>query len=197
MTDKNIDVKTLQDALGKIYPVSVQTANALLPATELKTLEKNVLIETSGQMVKYQFIVLSGVIRSFLTNVKGEEFTTDFFIAGQAISPALLRSIDFISFVNLEVVSSSASILYFSNREMEVTMQGNKDLEGFGYKVMMQDAYKRAEREKVLLTATGVEKLQWFRQHYYNLENEVPHYLIASFLGLSPTSLSRLRSPKK
>jgi len=77
---------------------------------------------------------------------------------------------------------------------MEAKMQSNKDLETFGFKVMMQDAYKRAEREKILLTASGIEKLEWFRKSYPNLENEIPHYYIASFLGMTPTSLSRLRA---
>ncbi len=196
MNAKRIDSYTIQDILGQISPISVQTAMALLPATEVRILEKNTLFETSGQHIKYQFVVMSGIVRKFLTNAKGEEFTTDFFSNGQAITPALLRSVDFISFVNLQVVSHNAAILFFSYKTMEDTMQGNKDLEAFGFKVMMQDAYKRAEREKVLLTATGIEKLQWFRKNYPNLENEVPHYYIASFLGITPTSLSRLRSQK-
>lgn len=194
---KDIDFKSIQNILEKISPISTQTAIALSPATQVKTLKKNTLIESTGQSIKYQFVVVDGIIRKFLTNTKGEEFTTDFFCDGQAVTPTLLRSIDFVSFVNLQVVSDEATILFFSNKVMEATMQGNKDLEAFGYKVMMQDAYKRAEREKILLTAKGVEKLEWFRKNYPGLENEIPHYYIASFLGLTPTSLSRLRSAKK
>ena len=196
MNDKRIDYNTIQDILGRISPISVQTAMALLPATEVRILGKNTLFETSGQPIKSQFVVMSGIVRKFLTNAKGDEFTTDFFSSGHAITPALLRGVDFVSFVNLQVVSDHATLLFFSYKTMEDTMQGNKDLEAFGFKVMMQDAYKRAEREKILLTATGMEKLQWFRKNYPNLENEVPHFHIASFLGLTPTSLSRLRSKK-
>lgn len=187
---------TIKSTLSKISPISQKSAIALAAATQIQTLEKDTLIETSGQQVKYQFVVVSGIIRKFLTNAKGDEFTTDFFRANQAITPALLRSVDFISFVNLQVISNKATVMFFSNKEMEATMQGNKDLETFGFKVMMQDAFKRAEREKILLTASGNEKLDWFRQNYPNLENEIPHYYIASFLGLTPTSLSRLRSTK-
>lgn len=194
---QKIDFKTIQNKLGKISPVSIQTAIELIPSTQVKIFEKNTLIESSGQPIKYQFVVMNGIIRKFLTNAKGEEFTTDFFTSNQAITPALLRSIDFVSFVNLEVLSPKAEVMLFSNQEMEKTMQGNKDLEAFGFKVMMQDAYKRAEREKILLTASGKEKLEWFRKNYPNLENEIPHYYIASFLGITPTSLSRLRTAKK
>jgi len=188
---------TIQDTLSKITPISQQTAIALVSATEIRTLEKGTLIESSGHPIKYQFVVVSGIIRKFLMNANGEEFTINFFSQGQPVTPSLLRSVDFVSFANLQVISDKATILFFSHREMESTMQGNKDLETFGFKVMMQDAFKRAEREKILLTASGTEKLEWFRKNYPNLENEIPHYYIASFLGLTPTSLSRLRSQKK
>lgn len=197
MNDIISSYDTIKSTLSKISPISEQTAITLAAATQIQTLEKDTLIETSGQQVKYQFVVVSGIIRKFLTNVKGYEFTTDFFRANQAITPALLRSVDFISFVNLQVISDKATVMFFSNKEMETTMQENKDLKAFGFKVMMQDTFKRVEREKILLTASGKEKLDWFRLNYSNLENEIPHYYIASFLGLTPTSLSRLRSTKK
>jgi CRP-like cAMP-binding protein len=188
---------TIQDTLSKISPISQQTAIALVSATEIRTLDKGTLIEASGQHIKYQFVVVSGIVRKFLTDAKGDEFTINFFSKEQAVTPSLLRSVDFVSFANLQVISDKATILFFSHREMESTMQGNKDLETFGFKVMMQDAFKRAEREKILLTASGTEKLEWFRLNFPSLENEIPHYYIASFLGLTPTSLSRLRGTKK
>lgn len=194
---KAVDFKTIQNVLGTITSISEQTAKTLVAASEIKIIQKSSLIETSGQRIKFQYVVMSGIVRKFLTNTKGKEFTTDFFTSGQAITPALLRSVDYIAFVNLEVISPQATIMQFYNQEMEKTMQGNKDLEQFGFKIMMLDAYKSAEREKILLTASGVEKLDWFRKNYSNLENEIPHYYIASFLGLTPTSLSRLRKMKK
>lgn len=193
MINNKIDFSIIHHALCETSPISAQTSISLTSSTKMKTLEKNTLIETSGQQIKYQFVVVSGVVRKFLTNTKGEEFTTDFFSAKQAITPALLRSINFISFVNLEVVSSEATVMFFSFKEMQETMQGNKDLEAFGYKVIMTEAFKRAEREKILLTASGIEKLEWLRENYPNLENQIPHYYIASFLGLTTTSLSRIR----
>lgn len=191
------DYQAIKRALDLISPISPQTAMALEPVTYLRTFPKGALLETAGQYIRYQFFVISGIIRKFLTNAKGEEFTVDFFCEKQVITPTLLRTVDFVSFVNLEVISPQAIVMLFSQKEMEATMQGNKDLEALGFRAIMHDAYKRAEREKILLTATGTEKLEWFRKCYPNLENEVPHYYIASFLGLTPTSLSRLRTQRR
>lgn len=188
-----IEFKTLMNQLSAVSPISVRTAKELMSATQIKTFKKGTILESSGQVVRFQFFVVEGIVRKFLTNAKGEDFTTDFFTSGHAITPALLRSNNYISFVNLEVISTHAIILCFSRKEMETCMQGNKDLESFGHKVLMNEAYKIAEREKILLTAAGLEKLEWFRMNYHNLENEIPHYYIASFLGITPTSFSRLR----
>lgn len=193
MGEKPVDFKIIQEMLETISPISVQTAMALVPATQIKVLEKGAMIESAGQFIKYEFVVMSGIARKYLTNIRGDEFTADFFTGGEVITPALLRSNNFNSFANFQVISNNSAIMFFSKKEMEATMQGYKDLELFGFRVIMQEAYKNAKREKILLTASGAEKLEWFRANYPNLENEIPHYYIASFLGLTTTSLSRIR----
>lgn len=184
---------TLQTILSLISPVSIHTAEQLLPHTHTKRFVKGEFIETAGQRIKYQFIVRRGIIRQFLTNQQGEQFTNGFFTDGQAIPPAIVRGVDFVSYVNLEVLSKEAEIICFSYSGMQQSMEGNKELAMFGYNVIMQHTFERAEREKILLTGTGTEKLEWLRAHYPNIENHVPHYHIASFMGLTPTSLSRIR----
>jgi CRP-like cAMP-binding protein len=187
----------IKNILSLTSAVSLQTAEDLKPYTQLRFLKKGVFLEKSGAPIKYEFIVKQGIVRKYLSNSEGREFTTGFFLPEQAVTPTLLRSIDFISFVCLEVISSSAEVLYFSLSGMQKAMKGNKDLEQFGFTVMMREAFAMAEREKILLTATGKEKMAWFRKNYPNLENKIPHYYIASFLGLTPTSFSRLRAGKK
>ncbi|MCU0352072.1 MAG: hypothetical protein MUF43_14790 [Flavobacterium sp.] len=185
--------KQLQQILSEIYPVSIQTAEDLLPYTSTKSCLKGDMIEKSGTKTEFQFIVLEGVVRKFIINDNADEFTIGFFTKGQAITPAITRSSKFISFVNLEIISNEADILIFENVAMEQKMSKNQDLKEFGNHVLMQDALERAEREIVILKGSGIEKLNWFREIYPNLENQIPHYYIASFLGLTNTSLSRVR----
>lgn len=183
----------LQTILSAISPVSLQTAEMMLDSVERKVFHKGDLIEKPGQRIRHEFIVSEGIVRKFVTNAKGDQFTIGFFTNGQAITPGIIRSIDFISYVNLEIISKEAEIISFSYSVFQKTMEGNRDIELFGNKVLMQNVFQRAEREKILLTGIGSEKLAWFRKYYRNLENEIPHYYTASFLGLTPTSLSRTR----
>lgn len=194
--EKVLTDQLIQETLSSIHSISTETARNLLKCTKIVELKKGDFLEKEKQPIRNEYIIVEGIVRLFLLDKKGNEFTINFYQSGQPIAPTLLRSLNFISFVNIQVISSKASVMIFSNELMQNLMNKNQDLEIFGYKVMMVEAFKKAEREKILLTADGIEKLEWLRANYPNLENEVPHYYIASFLGLTPTSLSRLRSQK-
>jgi CRP-like cAMP-binding protein len=184
----------LREELSRISAVSPGTAAQLLEHTSLRHLSRGDLPEQEGDPVRWEYIVLRGILRAFVRSPEGEEATVNFYPDHQPVTPALMRSVGGACFLNLEVISTDAELLMFSYPGMTRQMQGNEDLKRFGYQVMMQDAFARAERERMLLTAPGREKLQWFRQRFPNLENRIPHYHIASYLGLTPTSMSRLRA---
>lgn len=186
--------ETIKNALSSVFPVNDDTARQLAGFTRLENFKLNAFLEKDNETVKSEFIVVSGVVRAFIINHKGDEVTVNFFSAGQPVSPTLLRSYNRKCFLNLQVITPEAEILVFDNSTMAEAMQNNRDMQQFGNRVLMQDAFYKAEREVVLLKYSGKEKLNWFRKRFGSLENIVPHYYIASFLGLTPTSLSRLRA---
>ena len=53
---------------------------------------------------------------------------------------------------------------------------------------------EKREIELVMLGAS--EKYEIFKKEHPNLENLIPQYHIASYLGISPTQLSRIRAKK-
>ncbi len=52
---------------------------------------------------------------------------------------------------------------------------------------------QNASRIEALISGDAMAKYQWFLKEYPNLLNRIPHYHIASFLGITPTQLSRTR----
>jgi hypothetical protein len=188
--------KTIHKALNKYHQVCERTCQALEKVTEIKVFNENELIEKEKEKCNAEFIVLDGIIKAYLVNQKGDEITVNFFTNNMAITPTIMRSLDDIAFYNLQVLSKKATLLVFNKKGMFVHMQNYADLEQFGPKVMMIDAMQRIERELILLKSNGKEKLEWFRKRFPNLENSIQHYHIASFLGMTSTSLSRIRGKK-
>lgn len=183
----------IQKALSVYAPVSEATAELLLGAAEVIELDADQYLEQEQDMIKSEFIVLEGVVRGYILDAKGDDATVNFYVGSNAITPAIMRGNGRRSIYNLQVISRNASILVFNNTRMEDLMPYNADLQQFGNIVVMLDSLRRAEKEVLLLKETAKNKLKWFRKHYPGLENEIQHYYIASYLGITPTSLSRIR----
>lgn len=60
---------------------------------------------------------------------------------------------------------------------------------------MVEDHYRRkSEREYSLLMLKAEERYHWFHQHYAHLEARLSLETIASYLGITPVHLSRIRA---
>jgi CRP-like cAMP-binding protein len=186
--------KTICNALNPYHPISEETGQALSQFTEIKEYTEGEIIERENSTVLSEYVVIEGIVRAYIINSKGDDVTINFYTKGKAVTPGLMRSLNNIAFYNLQIMTKSTVLLAFNKNGMEAGMQNYDDLGRFGQIVIMQDAIQRIERELVLLKATGKEKLIWFRKRFPKLENEIQHYHIASFLGLTSTSLSRIRA---
>lgn len=181
--------------LEPVHPISLATAQALLPACEALQLDKHEPLLAVGQAANAEYIVLEGLLRAWVYSAKAEDTTIGFYMAGSPVSPSFMRSLDGKSLTHLQALCPT-TLVAFDKWEMEQRMPGYPDFERFGHRVLQLDAALRAEREVMLLTCTATEKLQWLRQRFPGLENLAPHYHIASFLGMTATSLSRIRGRK-
>ncbi|MNL75244.1 hypothetical protein D3C87_2010170 [compost metagenome] len=56
---------------------------------------------------------------------------------------------------------------------------------------------RKEERERELLFLSALQRYEAFLVKYPGLENRIPQYHIASYLGISPVSLSRMLRPKR
>ena len=73
-------------------------------------------------------------------------------------------------------------------------MVENRAVQRWGDTVLRNELIRRADREWTLATLQGSDRLQQFRQSYQGLEDQIPHHYIASYLGMTTVTLSRLRS---
>ncbi len=62
-------------------------------------------------------------------------------------------------------------------------------------RVMAENFFVRNEdREIGLVMLDAKERYKQFQLDYVGIENEIPQYQVASYLGISPTQLSRIRA---
>ena len=78
-------------------------------------------------------------------------------------------------------------------KKFESLMIENIEIRNFANTVLQNELRIRVDKEIGLASLSAKERLIVFRTLYKSLENRIPHTEIASYLGITNISLSRLR----
>jgi len=185
----NEKVKNIIDG---IFPISEKSFQEIEILLKLETFEKGETFIQKNRQNEKEYFILSGVCKSYLMNPEGDEITISLFTENSILSPYQIRTpknisnLYFKALTNLELASINA-------KEFEKLMIGNVEIRNFANTVLQNELISKVEKEIGLASLTAKERLIEFRIKYRILENIIPHTDIASYLGITNISLSRLR----
>tara|TARA_R110002049_G_scaffold14886_6_gene61955 strand:- start:2774 stop:3352 length:579 start_codon:yes stop_codon:yes gene_type:complete len=182
---------TLVEMMSSFIDLSSEEKQGILNAFPIKTFLKDTDLLKEGQIAKDAFAVIKGCIRKYSVE-DGEEVTTEFYTECQS-------AVNFDSMAN-----GKPSKYYFTCTEDTTVAILNSEKENALYKKFPRfGEVCRVEMEKML--GTSQENLSTFKnatptKRYLNvLENRpdllqrVPQYQLASYIGVKPETLSRIR----
>lgn len=146
----------------------------------------------SGETADSVAICIEGLFRIFYETPDGNEHNKSFCTTHEFIAPygALLQRIP--SYLSIQSLQESR-ILVFRYEQLAASYDRHPGWERFGRIVAEQLFVKKETRERELLFLTAEERYRQFLSHYGHLEGEIPQYHIASYLGITPVALSRIR----
>lgn len=164
----------------------------LVSMTELRSMGKKEILIQEGQPASYIPFILSGIFRGFFLDVNGRDITDCFgFQYGEPVMAAF--SLDAAATVTIEALTDSI-VLCIPIDEISRMMTENTYLVQLYNRFLINALQKHWEIKNVLHKQTARERYQWFLITYPGLIDQVTHRYIASFLEMSPVTLSRLRS---
>jgi CRP-like cAMP-binding protein len=156
-----------------------------------KKLKKKTLLLEDGQTCTMIGFVNSGVIREYVFD-KGKESTVDFVTEGHFV-------VDFQSFLTgkpsrqyLEALTD-VDLLMFKKDNMNALYDKYKIWERFGRLIIELVFCSVEQKRKKIIATTHEEQYHNFASAYPDVVQQVPQYYIASYLGLTPEHLSRIR----
>jgi CRP-like cAMP-binding protein len=181
----------LFDFISKYVSLSEDEKNAIISLDVFRAVKKGTDLLKEGQISNEGFFVLKGCIRTYYI-IDGEEKTTAFYTELEGITPHC-------------VLTKAPSEYYVATTEDSVISLSNPDMEADMFdKFPVFEKLCRILSEELLakeqLNFDGF-KTSSPEQRYLNLLEKrpdllqrIPQHQLASFLGIKPQSLSRLRT---
>ena len=182
----------MKEQLASRFQISDATWQALAQISQTRQLKKKDLLILEGEPFGYEVFVSAGTLRSFKVSESGHERTTGFFEASEFVGTSNLRMVNGRSVASYQA-ASRAKIILLEGRRFRQLLAEHSELLSLAQYAKDQEVARQERRESCLLEETSVAKLRHLRQQYPDLEANIPHYYIASYLGISPVTLSRSR----
>lgn len=181
----------LFDFLSKYVALTEDEKNAIISLDLFHQVKKGAILLREGQKSKESYFVLKGCIRTYYV-LDGDEKTTAFYTETDVLTPPC-------------VISKAPSEYYVSCIEDSILAVSNSDMEvEINRKFPKFETLCRVLSEELLAkqridfdefkTSSPEQRYLNLLQKRPDLIQRVPQHQLASYLGIKPQSLSRLRS---
>lgn len=139
--------------------------------------------------------LINGLFRFFYLGSDGREHTDCFCEnPGCPITPAI--DLDTPLPVNIQALEDS-SVVVIPTIFIQTLLENNVEVMRIYNQMLKVSLTHHWEDKMALHQFDALNRYEWFLQRYEGLIDRIPHVHIASFLGISPVTLSRLRRKKK
>lgn len=158
--------------------------------------KRKALVIKSTQLVDVQYFVLKGCLRSFYYDQEQDkEYTVQFAIENWWVSDFTAYFTGSPAILNVECIEP-ATLLAIRKTDLDALYTSAPIVEQF-FRKKLENAFV-AFQKRILdyLHKTAEERYDDFISRYPNIEQRARNYQIASYLGITPESLSRIRKMK-
>lgn len=178
--------------LEKFITIDDNEFNEILKYFNTKLVSKKENLLAEGQVCKYHYFVLDGLLRKFFINEKGTEQTTEFALENWWLTDNIAYEHKQPTSCYIQAVEKT-EILYISQESQEKLLAAHPVMERY-FRFVYQRAYASAQlRVHYLFSLSKEEFYLNLARKYPEFVQRVPQYLIASFLGFTPEYLSEIR----
>lgn len=154
--------------------------------------KKGDYILRKGEVQRQAYYVQKGLLRYYSIDEKGKEHILQFAPEGWFISDRQSSRVDMKSDFFIDALEDSEVLVVNEDFIIE-TAKKNHDFLELNNQLLYNHVRQLQNRINQLLSYTAEERYLEFVKTYPNFMLRVPQWMVASYLGITPESLSRVR----
>lgn len=182
----------LKTTLHELGIKSESSKKLFIEQSVIKQYPKNTTLFFEQKKNEKEYLLLEGVLFRYNIDDKGNNVTTGFYMAQTVITPHFARTINGQSLFTLETLTD-VCLVEIPVSALNNLRSNNLEINRFGQKIVESELLNNLYNDIANRSYSAKERLLLLRKNYPNLENLVPHHIIASYLGITHVSFSRLR----
>lgn len=180
------------DFLNNFSPLSDESLKKLEGISLIRKIPANTQLVPAGENTKTIYMLLSGILRSYITTEDGKDYSKRIYspFSFAAALTALIKNKP--SEISIESLTD-CKVFEIDFEEFKQLCRENFDIGRLYVRVLENVFITYENRSLELLRLSASEMYVALRKRIPNIDKLIPQYKIASYLGVTPVQLSRIR----
>lgn len=178
---------------GTLQDLSEESWGAVREIFRPSQLEKGAWFAVAGEHASRLAFLRSGVLRAYYQSPTGQDYNKAFFVAPAIFGAYSSLITGELNQIHIQALSH-CELLEADYADLVALYAEHREVERMARRLAEMKFVEKEQREIDLVILDAKARYLRFRERQPKLEMEIPQYHIASYLGVTPTQLSRIRA---
>lgn len=188
-------MELLETAVRNVIKLSQGDWQKFANCFSMAKLSKGEYFSVEGKVEREIGFINEGIVRAFYRTNEGIEYNKTFFVCGDFFGAYASLVSGKPNRINIQALTD---VDFYKADYASITALFNecRQIETLARLIAEQFYIEKENRELELVLLQADARYRIFREQYPGIENKIPQYHIASYLGITPTQLSRIRAKR-
>ena len=175
--------------------ISEEVISSAIDFSEFKNYKKGICLKNIDDEAKYVGIVIDGFVRCYYIDGDGNDITRGFAVPGNMCFDEGM--IGYNNHICMWETLSESTIMIIEATKLKQLILNDKNLKYLWISLLERALRYKLYRENGFLTENAKERYIHFKKRFPDLSDNMAQRYVATYLGIAPESLSRIRRSLK